>query len=90
MSTRWKDREGELNLEVEMTIHFLSSGYYDPGVTWGPMEGSYPPEGEDERVLDRIEIDGIELPKEIAEKIFEKYQEQVDAVEMEVPEPDYD
>jgi hypothetical protein len=87
---KWKNRSGTLEVEVPMVIEFLSSGYYDPGNNCGPMDGSYPPEGEDERVLDCITIDGIELPKEIAEKLFDKYQEAVDAVEMELPEPDYD
>lgn len=82
--SRWKDRAGEFNGEI--TVHFLSTGYYDPGQTYGPPESCYPPEGEDERTLDRIEIDGRELPQELAEKLFEFLQDEVDAVEMDPPE----
>ena len=72
--------------EATLTIHFLSSGYYDSGCTSGPPENCYPPEGEDERILDWIEADGQELPQDLAARLFEKFQDKVDALEMELPE----
>lgn len=38
--------------DVVFTIKWLSTGYYDPGISSGPIEKSYPPEGDDERILD--------------------------------------
>lgn len=72
--------------DLELVITFLSSGYYDPGIYSGPMDGSYPAEGDDERVLDSVVIGDRELPKDLAEKIFDLYQEEIDAVEIEPPE----
>lgn len=40
-----QDAEGT----IEMS--FSSEGYYDPGVCSGPVESCYPPEGEDERIV---------------------------------------
>ena len=37
--------------QLILSIDWLSSGYYDPGCTYGPPERCYPPEGSDERVL---------------------------------------
>lgn len=42
--------------ECHIVIGFVSSGYYDPGRTTGPVDGSYPPEGEDNREITSIEI----------------------------------
>jgi len=84
MATKWTNHPGVLYLEME--VNFLSSGYYDAGQTCGPPESCYPPEGEDERTLDTIKIGDKELPKELAEKLFEFLQADVDAVEMETPE----
>jgi hypothetical protein len=37
---------------VLLIIGWESVGYYDPGVRGGPIEQSYPPEGDDQRSLD--------------------------------------
>jgi len=83
--------EDEL-LYSPVTIGFLSSGYYDPGVYSGPWEDSYPEEGDDERIMESVSI-SIECrdeykeihveDKKIAEIIFTHYFEDVEAVELE-------
>lgn len=76
----------------EIEIPFLSSGFSDPGKLYGPPENCYPPEGDDERLLDDCcivtlyyilnEEDGWQkqsknLSKEISEEIFEFYHDQI-------------
>ena len=40
-----------------LNINFLSSGYNDPGVLTGPVETCYPPEYDDERLVDSVDLD---------------------------------
>ena len=70
---------------ADLFIEAESSGYEDPGRTWGDPETCYPPEGEDERTIKKLtityfECGGIErsvkidAPKELYafENQFEK------------------
>lgn len=54
--TRIEEKSDEPVESGEILIHFRSSGYYDPGRTYGPPEDCYPPEGDEERTLDRVEV----------------------------------
>lgn len=77
---------------LDITLDFESSGYRDPGVLSGPIEQSYPPEGDDERVvtggtLDIVDQNGIGLGKVRVNRQFVRifgniFSEQVDTVEM--------
>lgn len=75
---------------VEMDIMFLSSGYDTPG-TWYRRNGDPgdPPEHEDERVLDRITVNGTNLTKETADIVFEHYNERIQEVEVDTSGDDY-
>jgi len=46
----------ESDATFELVIEGTSSGYCDPGCTYGPPEKCYPPEGEDERTFDSIYV----------------------------------
>ena len=48
----WSGVPGELLTEVPLVLPFLSSGYFDPGRTYGDPFDCYPPEGDDERLPD--------------------------------------
>jgi len=77
----------------ELTIDARSSGYYDPGVLSGPPERCYPPEGDDERIVEGASITcgdrRIELSKEAAEKLFEMYETEIMECELPDREPDH-
>lgn len=77
----------EENQEYELVIDFLSSGHYDPGNKYGPIDTCYPPEGEDNRTLKEAYLfcDGnkIELPKDLQEKLFNLYYKQIEESEVE-------
>ena len=76
----WLHREG---FECgELVIHFTSSGYYDPGQTWGLPENCYPPEREDERLLSFAKFDGIALPKVVADECFEFFGDLVEEADL--------
>lgn len=63
-------------------IHWRSTGYRDSGSMYGgPQNLGWPPEGDDERTLDFVEVDGVRLPQELAELVFETHSEAVDATE---------
>jgi len=73
----------------ELVIDFTSSGYYDPGCTYGPPENCYPPEGEAEEELDEAYLqEGSiikSLSRETENKLFELYAEEISEVEIEDP-----
>lgn len=81
----WKNVPGSLSLESEVEIRFLSSGHYCEQ-TW-----ESPAEGDDCRELDKVVLTigkyKVTLPKEVAQELFDEYQELVDAAEVEHEEP---
>lgn len=94
---RWKDVPGVFEKELEhgmLRIHFESSGYNDPGKTWGDPETCYPPEGEDERTLyvahyKRDDMDRVQpITHDIAKILFELYREEIQQVEIETEQDD--
>jgi len=75
----------------------VSSGYYDPGRSSGPVEACYPPEGEDVRELREMEIyyvfgdeeicvvlDTYKKDKEVAERIFDKYYDRIEESDLDL------
>jgi hypothetical protein len=69
--------------DCELTIEFLSSGYYMPAKTYGPPENCYPEEGDEERIFDCATINGKAIPQEIGQKLFELLTNEIDDVELE-------
>lgn len=68
----------------ELTIHFVSNGYNDPGQRYGGPHGlGYPPEQDDERTIDYAEVDGVKLPESLAQTLFDLYTEQINEVHLE-------
>ena len=80
----WKNVRGKLH--CELTIEFLSSGYYTPAQTYGPPENCYPEEGDEERIFDRASIDGKEIPQEVGQKLFDLLTNEIDEVELDYTE----
>jgi hypothetical protein len=79
----------------ELVINFRCSGFYDPGQLSGPPERCYPPEGEDERLLDRATVNvWRDKPQALApvaaQRIFDFYEEKILEVEMEYDPPGRD
>lgn len=73
---------------AEIVIDFTSSGYYDSGSMYGgPDNLGYPPEGDDERLLESatLEIDGVatQLTKEQQDKLFDRYSDEIHDAEIE-------
>ena len=90
MKKRWKNVPGVTEVEAYLVIHFLSSGYHDPGCMYlSNGDPGYPPEGDEERVLDYMEMGGLRVPQEFAEKLFERYLADVEAADVEYTR-DYD
>lgn len=98
---RWYWRFTNWDRWFQVEIHFLSSGYYDPGVKLSAPEHCYPAEGDDERLLEVVVIvpDGglanaiyLFHGDKSAQVIFEIYREEVQAVELDFPydEREYD
>lgn len=78
---------------AELIIDFTSSGYDDPGSMYGgPDNLGYPPEGDDERLLEsaHLLLDDAELKltKEQQDKLFDRYEDEINDVELEA-EDDY-
>ena len=71
-----------LPLDMDIAIHFRSNGYYDPGVCSGPVEKCYPPEGEDERILEFATAGTIKLSAGTAQALFDLYEEKIMEVEI--------
>ncbi len=72
---------GVVNTDGQMIIEFLSTGYEDSGQLYGPPEKCYPPEGSDERTLDKVSVetvyDTIRLTPKQANIIFDIYETDV-------------
>lgn len=66
---------------VKLSIEFRSKGYHDSGSGIG-----YPPEGEDIRTLEKAYLVGsrgeVELPRHLAQGLFNQYEKQIDQVEL--------
>ena len=85
----WSGVPGELVTDVPLVLSFLSSGYYDPGRTYGDPFDCYPPEGDDERLPDGVAYldfgqDGrIELTQEQTERLAELLEGELYKVDLE-------
>ncbi len=67
----------------EVVVNFLSSGFYEPMSRYGGPDTLGNPEYLfDERTLDNVSVDGKEIPKELAQKIFDLYFSQVEEAEL--------
>jgi hypothetical protein len=80
----------------ELVIEFTSTGYHDSGVTSGPPERCYPPEGDDEREVDSVYIlksNGERIPlNDVAGEIEAIFLDDIQEEEIDTSpdEPDYD
>jgi hypothetical protein len=77
--------------QYELTISFLSSGYYDPGVLHNAPEDCRPPTQDDERLMDKVELTDsyrkqIDLSPSVQEELFEHFEHTVQDVELESAE----
>tara|TARA_Y100000034_G_scaffold114215_1_gene150057 strand:- start:1193 stop:1840 length:648 start_codon:yes stop_codon:yes gene_type:complete len=81
---------------MEISIDYESSGYYDPGVhTLSNGDPGYPPEGEDERIVNgaTLIIDGktkIQMPKELFQTIQERWGPSIDDDDLDTSDVGYD
>lgn len=89
----WRNVPGECVTDVVLVLPFLSSGYYDPGVTNGPPERCYPPEGDDERLPNGVAYldlgtrdNRVEFTKEQTERLFELLESEIHEAELEEDE----
>ncbi len=72
-----------MNGQVNLTVNFLCSGFYEPASMFGgPHNLGYPEEGEDERLLDSATLEETPLPMDVAKQIFKLYESQVEEAEV--------
>jgi hypothetical protein len=74
---RWSNVPCTLSLELE--VRYLSSRYDDPGNAIGDPDRCWAPESDEERILDRIFIEGKELPPELRMALEPFLQSAIDA-----------
>lgn len=68
---------------AELTIHFLCNGHYQPfSMYGGPDNLGHPEDGEEERLLDFVEVNSVKLPDKIAQQIFNLYESQIENVDV--------
>lgn len=77
---------------VELDFDARSSGYYDPGQSYGDPGNCYPPEYEDERTVKEVDLllDGkkrLPLSKESTNLLALLYEDEIQMVD--IPEHDY-
>lgn len=71
----------------ELVINFLSSGFSSPAsMTGGPDHLGWPAEFEDERLLDNCSINGQELPSELAQLLFDHFENLVKDADVDLSE----
>jgi hypothetical protein len=76
---RWS---GRTRTYIEMEIEWSYKGYEDPGVCSGPPERCYPPEGEDERTIEDVKINGVSLPRQVRTVLDEILQPLIEGEEL--------
>lgn len=79
---------------AELIIDFRSSGFEDPGSMYGgPDNLGYPPEGEDERLIELayLKLNDVELQltNEQQETLFDIYENEINDVELEWDDHDH-
>lgn len=78
---------------VTLELDCESTGYYDPGRTYGLPEDCYPPEGEDEREVVAARLihpaGVVELTGRTLADLFDRFQSRIEAEEI-ATERDYD
>ena len=83
---RWSNVRCTLPLELE--VRYLSSGYDDPGSTYGDPDRCSAPEHEEERVLDRVFLEGKELSAAECHLLAPYLQAAIDADTPDMEEPE--
>jgi hypothetical protein len=80
----------------ELEITFQSKGYYHPGVTVGPPERWYPPEGADERTVTRADVFCVGeclisdvLSADIYNDIYDRWEAEINDADIDTDEDDY-
>lgn len=80
---------------AEITIHFESTGSFDPGCMWMPNgDPGYPPEGDEERTFVAAFIrehgskDEVRLSDDVGNRLFEMYEEKINDVELDYTQDD--
>lgn len=59
----------------ELTIHLSVDWYYDPGcIHMVNGDPGYPPEGDEERLVQTLTIDGDEIDRDVATEIVELFE----------------
>ena len=77
---RLRNRFTEPEEPKELVIHFLDTGYYDPGKRWNRPEDCYPPEGENDRLFNYATLDGKPIDHLTGMSIFVSLKDQIDLV----------
>jgi len=78
---------GEHLCEGSIHINYRVKGYYDPGQMCGPPERCYPPEGDNEVLLDGVEMqsdDGrtrVRLPRDKGQVVLDEYMDLICGLE---------
>lgn len=80
------------NLEFDLTIEYMCSGYYEPARIYGEPEDCNPECSDDDRCLKNVVIrfkddSEIPVPNEMGQKIFDHYEKRIK--ERELPDFDY-
>ena len=93
----WEDKDGKVlplflrkNVnEIEIVIDFESSGHHQDASMYGGADHlGWPADDEDERTLIKVEIDGKEVDKETAGKLFDYFLEKIDEADLDYQDRD--
>lgn len=82
------DRSVPSDLEcLELGFNVQSSGYYTPGKISDLPEDSYPPEGEEERIVSRVYLSladrpNVSLSKRLVDLLASLYADQIAEIEL--------
>lgn len=71
--------------DYQLLLYFRSSGYYTPmSMYGGPDHLGWPAEGDDERLMEKVEIDDAPpLSPQMQQELFDLFIEEINKVELE-------